>query len=73
MAIARYYHVTHLFVDSGQGALQAYLSGRIPGIKRVKGAPGPLYEFDWSKIPELTVEQALGREPMPAATTKKIN
>jgi hypothetical protein len=73
LAIARYYHVTHLFVDSGQGALRQYLSGQLPGVKRVHFAPGPLYAIDWTKIPELTVEQALGRQPLPAATTTKIN
>ena len=70
-AVARYYHVTHLFVDQTHEALMPYLSGRVPGLKRVKGAPAPLYEIDWAKIPVLTVDQALGRAPLPAAITVK--
>ncbi len=69
-AIARYYHVTHLFVDQTHDALMPYLSGRMPGLKRVRGAPAPLYEIDWTKIPMLTVDQALGRTPLSPTTTK---
>ncbi len=69
-AIARYYHVTHLFVDQIHPALMPYLSGRVPGVKRVKGAPGPLYEIDWTKIPPMTVDQALGRISSPPTTRK---
>jgi 4-amino-4-deoxy-L-arabinose transferase-like glycosyltransferase len=64
-AIARYYHVTHIFVDQMHAELVPYMVGRTPGLKRVKGAPAPLFEIEWTKIPELTVEQALGRAPLP--------
>jgi 4-amino-4-deoxy-L-arabinose transferase-like glycosyltransferase len=67
-AIARYYGVTHLLADEIRAPLEPYLVHRKPGLVRVKGSPMALFEIDWSKIPVMTVEQALGREPMPAAT-----
>jgi Dolichyl-phosphate-mannose-protein mannosyltransferase len=67
-AIARYYGVTHLLVDNLRAPLEPYVLKRKAGLTRVKGAPMALFEIDWSKIPVLTVEQALGREPVPAAT-----
>jgi hypothetical protein len=68
LAIAHYYHVTHFFMDSTHPLLDPYLTGRLPGVKRVHGAPGPLYAIDWSKIPTLTVEQSLGLVPSSRAS-----
>jgi 4-amino-4-deoxy-L-arabinose transferase-like glycosyltransferase len=51
LAIAHYYGVTHLYADEVRSALAPYVSGKLPGFTRVAGAPGPLYEIDWGKIP----------------------
>jgi hypothetical protein len=61
-AIARYYHVTHILMDDPRQSLFPYMEGRIPGFKRMKGAPGAFFEVDWSKIPaEWTVENVFGK------------
>ena len=62
LAIAHYYGVTHLYADSVRGPLAAYLSGRDGAFKRVAGAPGPLFEIDWSKIQVKTPEEALAEK-----------
>ncbi len=64
-AIARYYHVTHILADEPCACLEQYILHRRPGLKRVRSSPDQLYEIDWSLIPMKTVEQALGRVPMP--------
>ncbi len=61
-AIARYYHVTHLMVDEMRPALAPYYLKRKPGLTRVPGCPIPLFAIDWSKIPDMSVEEALGRK-----------
>lgn len=62
-AIARYYHVTHLLVDEMRPALAPYYLNRKPGLTRVPGCKTmPLFAIDWSKIPDMTVEEALGRK-----------
>jgi hypothetical protein len=71
LAIARYYGVTHLLVDDMRPALAPYYLKRKPGMTRITGCPGmALFEIDWSKIPKMTVEEALGRVP---TTQKKPN
>ncbi len=61
-AIARYYGVTHIWMDIQRQPLLPYMEGRIPGFKRMKGAPGAFFEVDWSKIPaEWTVENVFGK------------
>jgi len=60
-AIARYYGVTHIFVDSTRPSLTPYIYGRKKGLKRVPGAPDELYELDWSALPAKTVEDIWGR------------
>ncbi len=62
LAIAHYYGVTHLYADSVRAPLVAYLVGRNGAFKRVAGAPGPLYEIDWSKIPVKSPEEALAEK-----------
>jgi hypothetical protein len=70
-AIARYYGVTHLLVDDMRPALAPYYLKRKPGLTRVPGCPGmALFAIDWSKIPKMTVEEALGRTPAPPTTQK---
>ena len=67
LAIARYYHVTHMLVDEMRPGLAPYYlpagsRAHKPGMTRVPGCPVPLFAIDWSKIPEKTVEEALGRK-----------
>ncbi|HUO09648.1 MAG TPA: glycosyltransferase family 39 protein [Phycisphaerae bacterium] len=70
-AIARYYGVTHLLVDDMRPALAPYYLKRKPGLTRVPGCPGiALFAIDWSKIPKMSVEEALGRTPLPPTTQK---
>ena len=54
LAVARYYHCTHIVRDGVRPALDPFFDGRRPGFKQVKGAPdGALYELDWSQLPGL--------------------
>jgi 4-amino-4-deoxy-L-arabinose transferase-like glycosyltransferase len=54
-AIARYYHVSHMYIDTTRPSLAPYLYRGKPGLKKIPNAPAPLYELDWSKLPTKTV------------------
>jgi hypothetical protein len=56
-AIARYYHVTHIYVDAVRPSLAPYLFRGKPGLRKVPHAPDALYELDWSKLPATTVDE----------------
>lgn len=55
LAIARYYHCTHIVRDADwpRPALDPYFRGQRPGFKRIPNTPGNLYEIDWSQFPEV--------------------
>jgi hypothetical protein len=54
-AIARYYKVTHFYHDLSRPSLFPYMNGTKPGMKRIYGAPSPIYELDWDLLPKKTV------------------
>jgi len=51
-SIARYYRVTHYLADEDRPGMRLYTRGWLPGLKRVRDAPAPLYELDYSSLPD---------------------
>jgi hypothetical protein len=60
LAIAKYYGVTHIYADQVRGPLVPYFNASAGAFKRVPGAPGMLFEIDWSKVQVRSVEEVFG-------------
>lgn len=51
-SIARYYRATHFVADGNRPSLVPYVRGELPGLKPVSGAPGPLFELEYDRLPQ---------------------
>ncbi|MCL2647199.1 MAG: glycosyltransferase family 39 protein [Phycisphaerales bacterium] len=60
-AIARYYHVSHMYGDVIHPCMMPYFYGRRPGLMQVENGPRDLYEIDWSTAPTATVDDVFKR------------
>lgn len=69
LAVAKHYRVTHYVWETDRPALRPYLSGQLPGFRRVPNAARvPVYEILWDQLPPGAVDPW----PVPPAAEKGV-